>query len=286
MRTTAPFLILLLLCAPACSDDSGGQTIADQGGGNTDGAVADGKAATADSGQAGADAALPATACPPSKALLGKIDAARLLKDLNFLEGLVERRTHASQTKAAALLRTELKKLSGVALREHTYSYQGQSYVNFEITVKCTDSAAQELFMGAHYDSNSNHPTLAPGADDNASGTAAILEVARAYAGCKPKRTVRLLLFSNEEKGTIGAKAYVKDLKATLPSSRLRGFINVDMIAYGPDNEDLDIATRTKYKALADDMAKAAAFLLSDDASYINNASLMRDGGLLALPPW
>ena len=35
-----------------------------------------------------------------------------------------------------------------------------------------------------------------------------------------------------------------------------------------------------------DDMAKAAAFLLSDDASYINNASLMRDGGLLALPPW
>jgi len=258
MRYLAKVMFVLLLL-PSCSDDSGGQNV-DMGGGSADSAAADGAAGdgkvVADVGKAGSDGA-PAAACAPSKALLGKIDAARLLKDLNFLEGLVERRTHASQTKAAAHLRTELKKLSGVALREHTYSYQGQSYVNFEITVKGTDSAAQELFMGAHYDSNSNHPTLAPGADDNASGTAAILEVARAYAGCKPKRTVRLLLFSNEEKGTIGAKAYVKDLKATLPSSRLRGFINVDMIAYGPDNEDLDIATRTKYKALADDMAKA-----------------------------
>lgn len=196
-------------------------------------------------------------ACLPSTALLARIDASRMLKDLNFLEGLVERRSLAAQTKAAAHILAELKKLSGVTIREHKYTYSGDGYVNLEATIAGGSKSDEHLYIGAHFDSNSNHASLAPGADDNASGAAAVLEVARALAGCKPARTVRLLFFSNEEKGTIGSKAYVNDLKATLPTNKLRGFINVDMIAYGPDDEDLDLATRTKYKTLADDMAKA-----------------------------
>ncbi len=240
--------LLLLICA--CSDDTAGQ--------DPDGRVPD---QSNDDIATQLDGSLPsdsvsAAACAPSKSLLSRVDPARMLKDFKFREGLVERSTQASQTKAAAYLLAELKKLSSVTVKEHQYVYQGKGYVNLEATIQGSDSASAQLFMGAHYDSTSSDPTLAPGADDNASGTAAILEVARAFAGCKPARTVRFLLFSNEEKGTIGSKAYVKDLKATLPNNKLLGYINVDMIAYGPANEDLDLATRVKYKALAENMAK------------------------------
>ena len=249
MTRNAKLLTLTLLAAGislACSDDPAHSP--DTGPASDGPLVAD--------GAPGSDAPS-AASCLPSKALLAKVDPKRMLADLKFLTELKERRTHASQKKAADYLRSQLAKLSGVTLRDHSYIYQGQGYVNLELTIAGSDKKDELVLMGAHFDSNSNHATQAPGADDNASGAAAVTEVARVLAGCKPRRGVRLLLFSNEEKGTIGSKAYVKQLKAVLPASRMKGFINVDMIAYGPDDEDLDLATRTAYASLAKSMAKA-----------------------------
>ncbi len=221
-----------LLALGACSDD----TAEDVDAGLADALVADAPAPDATS-----------AACAPSTALLARVDDKRMLADLNFLVGLGERRTHDGQTKAAAYLRKELKKLSGLKVREHAYTMAGKGYVNFEVTIAGGAKADEFVFMGAHYDSNSSHATKAPGADDDASGTATVLEAARVLAGCKPARTVRLLLFSNEEKGTVGSQAYVKSIKASLPVSKLVGYLNVDMVAFGPDTEDLDLATKPKY---------------------------------------
>ncbi len=198
-----------------------------------------------------------ALGCRPGAALLARVDPARMLEDLQFLVGLGERRSHAGQTQAAAYLKAELQQLGGVQVREHAYSYGGQGYVNLEATIVGTELPDEYIFVGAHYDSNSPHPTLAPGADDDGSGTAAVLEMARALAGCKPRRSVRLLLFSNEEKGIIGSTHYVASIKATLPPEKLVGFISMDMIAYGPDSEDLDLATRPVHKTFVDDTAAA-----------------------------
>jgi leucyl aminopeptidase len=186
-------------------------------------------------------------ACAPSAALLARVDDKRMLADMKYLEGLVERRSHAAQTKAADYLRKELKKLTGVTVKDHKYTMAGKGYVNLEVTIAGAAKADEYVFMGAHFDSNSDDATKAPGADDNASGTATVLEAARVLAGCRPARSVRLLFFSNEEKGTVGSRAYVKDLKTTLPASKLVGYLNVDMVAYGPDTEDLDLATKPKY---------------------------------------
>ena len=236
-------LVAVIAVMAACSDD----TASGEDGGVVDGAQTDGALSDL---LAAADQTPPA--CAASAALLAKVHKARLLADLNYLVGLKERRTHASQTKAADYLRAELKKLgSGVSVKDHTYDMAGKSYVNLEVTIAGTDKADEYVFMGAHYDSNSNHASEAPGADDNASGTAAVLEAARALAGCRPSRTVRLLFFSNEEKGTVGSKAYVKSIKAGLPASKLIGYLNVDMVAYGPDTEDLDIATKPAYASFA-----------------------------------
>ena len=176
---------------------------------------------------------------------------------MTFLVGLKERRSYQSQVKAAQYLKQQLQQWKGLQLKEHSYTYKGQNYVNLEATLPGSDKADEILMIGAHFDSNSNDPVLAPGADDNASGTAAVLELARILSGCKPRRSIRFLFFSNEEKGTIGSKAYVKSLSGVLPVNKMVGFINVDMIAYGPNNEDLDIATRPEHKVFANQVVGA-----------------------------
>lgn len=66
----------------------------------------------------------------------------------------------------------------------------------------------EEFIFCGHYDSTLNH-----GIYDNAAGTATVLELARYYKQNPPQRTVRFILFSGEELGLRGSKAYVKKLK-------------------------------------------------------------------------
>jgi hypothetical protein len=70
----------------------------------------------------------------------------------------------------------------------------------------------------------------APGADDNASGTAGVLALARLLAGRVWQHDVRLILFGGEEQGLFGSRQYV----ASLPPAerqRIRAVLNMDMIA-------------------------------------------------------
>jgi len=66
----------------------------------------------------------------------------------------------------------------------------------------------EEFIFCGHYDSTLNH-----GIYDNAAGTATVLELARYFQAHAPKRTVRFILFSGEELGLRGSRAYVKSLR-------------------------------------------------------------------------
>ncbi len=75
------------------------------------------------------------------------------------------------------------------------------------------------IIIGAHYDHvGQGKPvdgdTLANGANDNASGTTAVLELAKYFAQRPAKRSILFTLFSAEELGLVGAKELAKDLKA------------------------------------------------------------------------
>mmetsp|Transcript_124073 Transcript_124073/g.333179 ORF Transcript_124073/g.333179 Transcript_124073/m.333179 type:complete len:465 (-) Transcript_124073:206-1600(-) len=74
------------------------------------------------------------------------------------------------------------------------------------------------LTVGAHYDSRPFKGT-APGAEDNGSGLAAMLSVARAFAkaGVKPKRTIYFVGFAGEEPGLVGSDVFARELKAGNP---------------------------------------------------------------------
>lgn len=93
---------------------------------------------------------------------------------------------------------------------------------------------AETLVIGAHRDHFGRQAGLLfPGADDNASGTAVLLEVARALAasGVKPKRTILFISFSGEEQGLLGSRLYVS--RPLVPLARTIAMINVDHAGIG-----------------------------------------------------
>jgi hypothetical protein len=117
----------------------------------------------------------------------------------------------------------------------------GISTRNVVAEIKGETEPDEIIIICAHYDSISNEPTLrAPGADDNASGVAAVMEAARILAGYPFDFTVRFIAFSAEEWGLYGS--HFHSAAARAGSERIIGVLNFDMIAYA-DNmpEDLDV---------------------------------------------
>lgn len=83
-----------------------------------------------------------------------------------------------------------------------------------------------------HYDSTSPQPfDDAPGADDNASGTAGVVEAARVLAGVPFESTIRFIAFSGEEQGLVGSRHYVENRVVPI-GEQVLGVFNLDMIAY------------------------------------------------------
>lgn len=98
------------------------------------------------------------------------------------------------QAEALAYILTELR-AAGYTPEEQIFVVRDREYVNVQVTLPGADRASEIVVVGAHYDTYD----LTPGADDNASGTAGALELARLLAGSFPVRTLRLVFFANEE---------------------------------------------------------------------------------------
>lgn len=107
------------------------------------------------------------------------------------------------------------------------------------------------VIVGAHYDheGKDNNGQFYPGADDNASGTAAVLELARAFKNMesKPKRTVLFILLTAEEKGLLGARFYVDN--PLFPLEKTIAYINLDMIGRN-DVDQMSILGKYQYPKL------------------------------------
>ena len=100
------------------------------------------------------------------------------------------------------------------------------------------------VVVGAHLDHigygprmsrSSSRREIHNGADDNASGTSAVLEMAQAMAMLKPKRTVVFQAYSAEEMGLIGSRHYCNSPKFPLNDPDIRkhvAMVNLDMIGY------------------------------------------------------
>jgi len=129
--------------------------------------------------------------------------------------------------------------------------------------------AGECVVVGAHFDhlglggESSASPekvgSVHPGADDNASGTAALLAVARGFAaGPAPRRTILFVAFSAEELGVLGSSWLVKNAPAACPVEKMQLMVNLDMVGRPQDNKmyvhgvDTAKGLRAQVKALAE----------------------------------
>lgn len=103
---------------------------------------------------------------------------------------------------------------------------------------------SEAIVIGAHYDhlGRGGEGSLAPkqgdvhfGADDNASGTAGLLELARIFTAQKPRRTIVFAAFSGEEEGLLGSNYYVNN--PPIPLANTIAMVNMDMIGRMKDNK-------------------------------------------------
>jgi Zn-dependent M28 family amino/carboxypeptidase len=101
---------------------------------------------------------------------------------------------HKQLVAAAEYIRTTLASF-GYEVRRQRYQVSGQTCENLEAVVQGTDKPENILLIGAHYDSVQG----CPGANDNATGVAAMLAIARTFAKTRPSCTMRFVAFTNEE---------------------------------------------------------------------------------------
>jgi hypothetical protein len=110
----------------------------------------------------------------------------------------------------------------------------------------------ETIVLGAHYDHFGSHAGLLyPGADDNASGTAVLLEVARVVASLerRPKRSILFVAFAGEEQGLLGSRFYVGHPERALATTR--AMINVDHAGVGNGNITVGLSKLEKTVAQA-----------------------------------
>jgi len=132
----------------------------------------------------------------------------------------------------------------------------------------------ETIILGAHYDhlGRGGEGSLAPrsgeihhGADDNASGTAGLIELARVFGAQRPKlkRTLVFIAFGGEEEGLLGSNYYVNH--PLVPLDKTTAMINMDMIGRMKDSKLMigGVGTATEWRPL---LAKTDFSLtLSDD---------------------
>jgi Zn-dependent M28 family amino/carboxypeptidase len=107
----------------------------------------------------------------------------------------------------------------------HTFRHRGQTHRNLILNLPST-SSRPPILIGAHYDTVPG----SPGADDNGTGIAVLLELARLLATDPPRHPIRLVAFDLEELGWVGSQHYATQLHQN--GQRLRLMICLEMLGY------------------------------------------------------
>ncbi len=159
---------------------------------------------------------------------------AELKSDVQMLAGKIAERNmlHYAQLNAAADFIEDSFSRAGLHPRRDSYDVRGQGCHNIEAEIPGT--RPDIVLIGAHYDSVLG----SPGANDNGSGVAALLALARRFAGKPAQQTLRFVAFVNEEppyflSGQMGSFVYAGRCKAR--GDRISAMISLETIGYFSD---------------------------------------------------
>jgi Zn-dependent M28 family amino/carboxypeptidase len=136
---------------------------------------------------------------------------------------------HAAADRVEAVLAA-----SGLSPKRQTFAVDGVHCDNVEAEIAGTDRPGDVVIVGAHYDS----VVSTTGADDNASGTAAMLALARTFATRRPHATLRFVAFANEEPpyfqtANMGSVVYARRCKAR--GEHVVAMLSLETVGYYSD---------------------------------------------------
>jgi hypothetical protein len=149
------------------------------------------------------------------------------------------------------------------------YSYQcdGTTLWNVEATQTGTVYPDSFLVICGHFDSVSENPyVLAPGADDNATGTVAVLSAAEILSQHDFEYSIRYICFSGEEQGLRGSQAYAEWAAAN--NIGIVGVLNFDMLGYWEPGVEADLEIESNFASQWFAQAIMNAADLYTDAAY------------------
>lgn len=219
--------------------------------------------------------------------ILDQVNSTKLKEWIDILSSFHTRNTKSSYIENVAYwLKSELQNLCDGRVFFYNYTQIDQNQTFNLKNIICSSKKElvtppqnnKTIIIGAHYDSRAetlnDTNTRAPGADDNASGVSALLELVRILSPLKLKYNLEFVLFSGEEQGLWGSSSYVKYIDRNNRTKTIDLYINFDMLGYTPSNETnkviLEYDIDNKY-VQNDEHSKTIALFINQIASNYTN---------------
>jgi len=160
---------------------------------------------------------------PDEKAMISIENLKGHVKSIHFDRNPYDHYLELEQ--AAKYIEKEFLK-TGLEVKEDSFQWEGRSYKNIVAEKQGATFPQRVFILGAHYDTVPG----SPGADDNASGIAVLLEVARKIQTAHINGSVRFIAFSLEEYNFIGSAHYVEKLKKG--EEEILGMVSLEMVGF------------------------------------------------------
>lgn len=162
-----------------------------------------------------------------------------LFRHVDMLAGVIGPRhpgKRGTMAATAAYIESEFRSI-GLAVTRETYDVRGQPTDNLVVNIPGERSSNDTVILGAHYDSTPE----TPGADDNGSAVAVLIETARMLKDIRPKRTVRFVAFACEESpyfhtGEMGSMVHAQGCKRR--QENVVAMLCLEMVGYFVDDKN------------------------------------------------
>ncbi len=147
---------------------------------------------------------------------------------------------HSELEQAARYIQAELSRI-GLQVEDDPFQWEGKTHRNIVAVKRGKTSPERVVILGAHYDTVPG----SPGADDNASAIAVLLEVARNIQEISLGSTLKLIAFGLEEYGFVGSLHYAERAKSG--REEIDGMISLEMVGFTGPRQDYPPYMDPKY---------------------------------------
>ncbi len=211
---------------------------------------------------------------PQIAQMVAEVDSGRLAATIRRLEGFQTRFASTANCEAAANFLFDSFAALPLTTERDPFTFGTYAATNIVATLPGRTSPEQVVLVTAHYDSYSSNAAIqAPGADDNASGTAVVVELARVLSSRPFDFTIKFVAFSAEEFGLYGSRHYAQSARSA--GEKIIGVVNLDMVGYvDVAPEDLDLIVNQKSTWLANTYVASVEAYAPMPTRQVVNASL------------